>query len=93
MPVHTCTHCYRYLGIPPEPASKETVLRAVTRQLPLDPSVDLAQVARRLPPTFSGADTAAVASSALGSALRRKAAELEEQVNRVKMKMAVVLEM
>jgi len=59
------------------------VLKAVTRQLPLDATVDLAQVARSLPPTFSGADTAAVASSALGSALRRKAGELEQQVSQV----------
>ena len=60
-----------YVGIADDPASKLSVLQALTRKFLLEPDVDLAAVARECMATFTGADLYALAADAWMNALKR----------------------
>lgn len=57
---------------PAEPESKQKVLEALTRKFVMDPNVDLAAVAARCAPQFTGADVYALCSDAWMNAFRRQ---------------------
>ncbi|UXY30197.1 ATP-dependent zinc metalloprotease FtsH [Streptomyces sp. HUAS TT20] len=56
---------------PPDRGGREAILRIHTREIPLDPNVDLAQVARTTP-GMTGADLANLANEAALLAVKRK---------------------
>lgn len=69
-----------YLGVPAEPATRLSVLAALTRKFRLGPGVDLAALAGRCPATFTGADCYALCAQALVQALKRRVAALEARL-------------
>jgi peroxin-6 len=69
-----------YLGHTTDAGSRRAILQAATRKFPFGEDVDLSDVVSRLPPNFTGADFSAVAAQALMRALRRRVAELEEEL-------------
>lgn len=60
---------------PPDRRGREAILRIHTREIPLSPEVDLAQVARTTP-GMTGADLANLANEAALLAVKRKQAEV-----------------
>ncbi|MDF3302780.1 ATP-dependent zinc metalloprotease FtsH [Streptomyces tropicalis] len=74
---------------PPDRAGRESILAIHTREIPLDPDVDLAQVARTTP-GMTGADLANLANEAALLAVKRKqpqvtAADLSEALEKVQL--------
>ncbi|KAG5189897.1 P-loop containing nucleoside triphosphate hydrolase protein [Tribonema minus] len=66
-----------YLGTGGDTDTQLKVLSAATRKFTFEDGVSLAEVARAIPATFTGADMSAVASAALMAALKRRIAEVE----------------
>lgn len=60
-----------YVGVAEDPASRLSVLRALTRKFQLAPDVKLAEVARECLITFTGADLYALAADAWMQAVKR----------------------
>jgi len=69
-----------YLGNSQDPSNRLSILQASTRKFTLAPNVNLQEVVARVPVTFTGADFSAVAAQALMRALKRRVAELEEEL-------------
>lgn len=69
-----------YLGTGGEPGAQLKILKAATRKFCFEDGVDLAEIARDIPNTFTGADISAVASTAQQVALKRRVMEIEETV-------------
>lgn len=82
-PLHlTHTHPRRFdrlifLGVSQEREGQAKILRALTRRFLLAPDVDVDEVAGLCPPRCTGADFYALASTALGHAMKRRVQELE----------------
>lgn len=69
-----------YLGNSQDPANRLSIMQASTRKFRLAPDVDLSEVVAHVPATCTGADFSAVAAQALMRALKRRVAELEEEL-------------
>ncbi|KAL7418332.1 peroxisomal assembly protein [Cryptotrichosporon argae] len=69
-----------YLGPPVSHAAQAAVLCALTRGFTLDPALDMAAVARRLPLTLTGADLYALCADAMLGALGRVAAAVDGEI-------------
>lgn len=69
-----------YLGINMDQSAKLSILTALTRKFALAADVNLNDLASRCPVNFTGADFYAVCSNALAAALKRRAAEMQEQI-------------
>ncbi|KAL6774154.1 hypothetical protein ACKKBG_A23960 [Auxenochlorella protothecoides x Auxenochlorella symbiontica] len=65
-----------YVGIAPEPSSKQKVLEALSRKFTMDADVDLAAVAEACPPQFTGADMYALCSDAWMTAFKQHISKL-----------------
>ncbi|KFM26443.1 Peroxisome biogenesis protein 6 [Auxenochlorella protothecoides] len=65
-----------YVGIAPEPSSKQKVLEALSRKFTMDADVDLAAVAEACPPQFTGADMYALCSDAWMTAFKQHISQL-----------------
>lgn len=70
-----------FLGVKSTPADKLKVLEACMRHMNLAVDVDLSLVASQMPTCFTGADISAIASHALGLAVKRHITEIEAMVN------------
>ena len=67
-----------YLGLPEDPASRYSILAALTRKFNLGEDVDLLAMVEQVDVGFTGADFYALASDALMNAIREKAGVLEK---------------
>ncbi|KAJ3098682.1 peroxisomal assembly protein [Phlyctochytrium planicorne] len=71
-----------YLGVNDTHSKQENVLKALTRKFPLDPALNLAEVAKRTPLTLTGADIYALCSDAMLKSINRTIAKVEEDLVR-----------
>eukprot|EP01063_Lacrimia_lanifica_P041072 TRINITY_DN9484_c1_g1_i1.p1 TRINITY_DN9484_c1_g1~~TRINITY_DN9484_c1_g1_i1.p1 ORF type:complete len:1011 (+),score=282.97 TRINITY_DN9484_c1_g1_i1:84-3035(+) len=69
-----------YLGVASSSAEQATILKAQTRKMNLDPSVNLLDVTSSMPKTYSGADMYALSTEALMLAMREKVDDLVKTV-------------
>lgn len=65
-----------YVGVAEDSDSKLKVLQALTRKFELEADIDLAIIAEKCPPTFTGADLYALSSDAWMTALKRTVAQV-----------------
>ncbi|KAL6208467.1 hypothetical protein ACLB2K_019416 [Fragaria x ananassa] len=61
-----------YVGVVSDPSYRERVLKALTRKFKLHEDVSLYSIAKKCPPTFTGADMYALCADAWFSAAKRK---------------------
>ena len=66
-----------YLGVSRDPASKLTILAALTRKMQLASDCDLASISQRLPVGLTGADIASLVSEAAMVAIKRTVEHIE----------------
>lgn len=69
-----------YLGVSDTNDKQQTILEALTRKFTLDPSVSLANVAKKLPFTYTGADFYALCTDAMLKAVTRCASAVDAKV-------------
>eukprot|EP00968_Pinguiococcus_pyrenoidosus_P012582 scaffold1108_cov260-Pinguiococcus_pyrenoidosus.AAC.18 len=69
---------YIYLGVDASEASRLSVLRAQLRKCHLDETVDLQEIVRHVPDTFTNADLSGVVMLAQQKSLARKIKEVED---------------
>ena len=72
-----------YLGVSKTREDRLKIIHALTRKFAHDDDVDLGAIVDACGSGFTGADFSAVASEAMGSALRRRVADLQRQVDQV----------
>lgn len=70
-----------YVGINEDRESQLQVLQAVLRKFDLDPSLDLAAILDRCPGHMTGADLYALCSDAMTTAVKRKVALIEQNLD------------
>ncbi|BFZ54887.1 peroxisomal assembly protein [Savitreella phatthalungensis] len=72
-----------YLGISETDEQQLNILQALTRKFRLHPDLDLLDVARKCPFTYTGADFYALCSDAMLKAMTRQAYVVDEEVKRL----------
>ena len=71
-----------YLGVCEDKGAQLKILEALTRKFTLSDDVQLEEIGKACPVTFTGADFYALCSSALASAIHRRVTELEAELVR-----------
>jgi len=68
-----------YLGTPSDAESQANILRALTRKLPLSPTVNIPEIVSHCPEGVTGADMSALTTDAALEAARKAVARLESE--------------
>jgi peroxin-6 len=69
-----------YLGVPDSDSAQLNILQALTRKFKLDPAMQLEEIARQCPFTYTGADFYALCSDAMLKAMTRQAGAVDAKV-------------
>ncbi|ORY82658.1 P-loop containing nucleoside triphosphate hydrolase protein [Protomyces lactucae-debilis] len=69
-----------YLGVPDSDSAQLNILQALTRKFKLDPALDLEEIAKACPFTYTGADFYALCSDAMLKAMTRQASAVDAKV-------------
>ena len=73
-----------YLGVAKTAEERVNIIKAQTRQLKLDPSIDLFEIERHIPENFTGADFSALTSETYMIAVKQRIEDLEAQIQAFK---------
>jgi peroxin-6 len=69
-----------YLGVSTTHEAQLNIIQALTRKFRLDPTLDLAEIAKKCPFNYTGADLYALCSDAMLKAMSRLAEGIDEKI-------------